>query len=228
MRLIHWPTTARTGEYFIRILESTPASDWWIFLDLDRRSLAGTGALTTEEHGVILAASLIEHGLRGGQAVGLVTQAGGLAWHPPRIGEAHRQEMMRTLALAASGPIRLSALLQQGRRYFRRGPSLVVITAGTDPEWLPDLSTMAHGSATPQIFLLDPDTYPNPGPSSGTARGLADRLAALGLEPNVLGADFFDRPEIRPGTQGRWAWRRAQSSRAVADQRPSDLPWQRL
>lgn len=228
IRLIHWPTTVRTGAFYVRVMESTPASDWWIFLDLDERSLAGRGAVTTEEHGVILAASLIERGLRTGQAVGLVTQAGGLAWHPPRFGEAHRQEMMRTLALAASGPVGLGALLRQARPHLRQGPSLIVVTADTQPDWIVDLAHLAHGRVSPHLFLLDPQSYPDGRPEVPHPDRLANRLAALGLEHSVLGADFFDRPELRPGHQGRWIWRQARSSRAVAESRPADQPWQRV
>jgi uncharacterized protein (DUF58 family) len=223
--MIHWPTSARTENIYVRVLESTPASDWWIFLDLYERSQAGSGGVTTEEHGVILAASMLEKGLRSGQAVGLVTQTGTLAWHPPRFGEAHRQELMRTLALASSGPIDLGALLRQARPYLRQGPSLIVITADTRADWIVDLAHLAHGRVSPYLFVLDPATYPGSQSRVISRDTLANRLISLGLEHTILGADFFDRPELRPGTQGRWIWRKSRSSRAVAESRPADLPW---
>ncbi|HUF39967.1 MAG TPA: DUF58 domain-containing protein [Anaerolineales bacterium] len=227
IRLIHWPTTARTGAYYVRVMESTPASDWWIFLDLDERSLAGSDEVTTEEHGVILAASLLDKGLRTGQAVGLVTQTGALAWHPPRFGETHRQEMMRALALAASGPLSLGDLLRQARPHFRKGPSLIVITADMRPDWIADLAPLAHRRVAPYLFLLDPGSYPGPGPAASSDR-LVKELAGLGLDHTVLEAGFFDRQELRPGRQGRWVWRKTRSSRVVAESRPADQPWKRV
>ena len=36
LRRIHWPTSARRNELFVRIFDRTPASDWWIFLDMSQ------------------------------------------------------------------------------------------------------------------------------------------------------------------------------------------------
>ena len=43
IRLIHWPTTARTNKVFVRLMESAPEGDWWILLDLDQRNMLGKG-----------------------------------------------------------------------------------------------------------------------------------------------------------------------------------------
>ncbi len=65
MRLIHWRTTARLNEPYVRTLEGAPAGDWWIVLDFDRLvQVHGDESETTEELGVILAASLADRGLR--------------------------------------------------------------------------------------------------------------------------------------------------------------------
>jgi hypothetical protein len=135
--------------------------------------------------------------------------------------------MMRTLALACSGPVSLGTLLRQARPQFRRGPSLIVITADMHPGWIVDVASLARSRVAPHLFLLDPDTYPGVRPSAAPDR-LAEELVSLGLDHTVLEAGFFDRPELQPGRQGRWLWRETRSSRAVAESRPADLPWQRV
>jgi uncharacterized protein (DUF58 family) len=69
---IHWRISAHRDALLVRLFDSTPTSNWWIFLDLERRVQAGEGWDSTEEHGVMLAASLTDRGLRAGRAVGLV------------------------------------------------------------------------------------------------------------------------------------------------------------
>lgn len=221
LRMIHWPTTARREALFVRRLDSTPASDWWIILDLDRRVQAGEGVDSTEERGVILAASLVELGLRRGHAVGLVTQAGGLAWHPPRFGEAHRQDLMRTLALAAPGEIPLGPLLASARPAIRGSPSLILVTANLAPDWAGELLGLVRRRLIPTVLLLDAPSSPDPGP-------LVRVLAGQGVDPVLVPAALFDRPEAQPGTQGRWVWVRAASSRAAAQTRPADQPWRKV
>ena len=70
LRMIHWPTSARMGKLFVRTFDGAPAGDWWILLDLEESTLAGSGFNSTEEHAVILAALLADRlgGLRRGAA----------------------------------------------------------------------------------------------------------------------------------------------------------------
>ena len=69
MKLIHWKTTARKNTFHVRQADGTHAGDWWILLDLHRESQVGTGRDSTEEHGVILASSLIAQGLNEDRSV---------------------------------------------------------------------------------------------------------------------------------------------------------------
>ena len=44
LRWIHWRTSARRDALFVQIFDGTPASDWWILLDMNRYVQAGEGA----------------------------------------------------------------------------------------------------------------------------------------------------------------------------------------
>ena len=35
LKAVHWPTSARREALYVRQFEHTPASDWWITLDLN-------------------------------------------------------------------------------------------------------------------------------------------------------------------------------------------------
>ena len=98
LRWVHWPTTARRDELYVRTFESRPSGDWWILLDCDQSVQVGEGEQSTLEHGVILAASLADRGLRQGQAVGLAAHGRELVWHPPRQGDGQRLEILQSLA----------------------------------------------------------------------------------------------------------------------------------
>ncbi len=68
---IHWPTTARLDRLMVKTFDLEPSGDLWIVLDLDAAVQAGDGEESTEEYGVILAASLADKTLRENRAVGL-------------------------------------------------------------------------------------------------------------------------------------------------------------
>lgn len=228
IRMIHWPTTARKDEYFVRILENTPAGDWWIFLDLDIRHHFGEGYSSTEEHGVVLAASLAEAGLLRGNAVGLVTQGNDVTWLPPHFGEAHHQKIMQALALAKSGPITLASLLAQARPAFRQNPSLILITSNLSSDWMVNVLPLIKRRIVPTVLLFDPAQY-SEGVSTRRAReALLGHLEKQGISSALMDPAYFDRPEAQPGTQGRWVWRRTGSNMAVAETAPDNLPWQKV
>jgi uncharacterized protein (DUF58 family) len=237
LRLIHWPTTVRRGDYYVRKLDNTPASDWWIFLDLDARAQAGQGFNSTVEHGVILAASLADRGLRSGHPVGLVTHGAELSWFPPRHGEEHHHSILRALAVAEPGNCTINRLLELARPVFRQNPSLILITANTDPSWIDTMLPLIRRGAVPTVLFLDPDTYePSPtrndqNPSAQTrfpSSIILSVLAELGIARYVIPSQFFDRPEARPGQQGRWDWRKTASNRALLTNTPGDLAWKEL
>lgn len=235
LRLIHWPTTIRRGTYFVRQLDNSPASDWWIFLDLDGQVQAGQGATSTEEHGVILAASLADRGLRAGHPVGLVSHGAELSWLPPRHGEEHHHAILRSLALAKQGDCSLARLFDLARPVFRQNPSLILITSNTNPSWVDTLLPLIRRGAVPTVLFLDPETYPSKaenGASLGASRppssALLSLLGELGISRYVLTCSFFDRPEIRPGQHGKSPWREAASNRAFLADASGSMAWKEV
>ncbi len=97
LKSIHWPTSAKRDALYVRQFEHMPSSDWWIFLDLQGDVQAGSGSASTVEHGIILAASLVDRGIRLGHSVGLVTCGQELVWMPPQRTSGHLMSILRTL-----------------------------------------------------------------------------------------------------------------------------------
>lgn len=224
LRWVHWKTTARRDDLFVRLFDGTPASDWWILLDLDRRHQAGTGLNSTEEHAVMLAASLADRGLRLKRPVGLAANASRLVWETPREGDGQRWQILRALALASPGERPLSEVLARLRTSFGRHSSLILITANVTGDWVEDLLPLLWSGIAPTALLLDPRSFGG----ATYAAPLATSLSGLGIANHVIDRELLDRPEARPGQAGRWEWRVSPTGRAVAIRKPQDLEWRTL
>jgi uncharacterized protein (DUF58 family) len=224
LRWIHWPTSARRDSLFVKLFDGTPAGDWWIFLDLDERVQAGQGQASTEEHGVILAASLADRGLRLGRAVGLVTHGEELVWLPPGEGDGQRWTILRALALADHGSRPLAELLSRVRPRFGERTSLVLITPSLDRRWVEALWPLMQRGAIPTVLLLDPASFGGIGDASRASAMLSD----LGITCYVITRDLLDRPEAQPGRRGEYEWRVTPLGRAVTARNPRELAWKVL
>lgn len=223
-RWIHWPTSARRGELYVRLFESTPAGDVWVCLDLDRRVQLGEGADSTEEHGVILAASLADRELRTGQAVGLVTHGQSLVWLKPEAGPGQRWQILQALALVQAGSVAASELLSRVGPSISQRASLIFITPAVDGDWVPALVPLLRRGVVPTVLLLDPLSF------GGTQTVLATTtlLAQMGVACEVIPRELLDQPATRPGRQGQPEWRVLGTGRAVPLNSVLDTGWRRL
>jgi uncharacterized protein (DUF58 family) len=221
---IHWRSSAHHDSLFVRLFEGTPAGDWWIFLDLDERVQAGEGQASTEEHGVMLAASLADRCLRLGRAAGLVMHGEELVWLPPQGGDGQRWAILRALALVSTGSRPMAELLKRARPRFGERTSLVIITPAKDGDWIEALWPLLRRGTVPTVLLLDSLSFGGTGDTSGVLAVLSD----LGIAHYVITRDLLDRPEARPGQRGRWDWRVSPLGRAVPASRPRDLAWKVL
>ncbi len=223
-RWIHWKTSARRNELFVRLFDGTPSSDWWILLDMDREVQVGEGENSTGEHGVILAASLADRGLRSRRAVGLVAQGDALVWLPPQTGEGHRWEVLRALALLNFGSSPLSEVLARVRPSISQRASIIIITPATKAEWLEDMDPLIRHGVVPTVLLLDPVSFGGTQPVDQAAIALTN----MGIANYVITRDVLDRPEARPGQQGQWAWRALKTGKVAPINRVADTPWRSI
>lgn len=223
-RWIHWRTSARRDALFVRLFDSTPSGDWWIFLDANRAVQVGDGQNSTLEHSIILAASLAERGLRAGHAVGLVAHAAAPVWLPPRLGDEQRWSILRALTLTSEGTHALRDLLARAQSSFRQPASLIVITPDVRTDWIASLVPLLRRGVTPTVLLLDPLSFGG----AVDPRAAAFTLNEMGVTHDVIPRELLDRPELRAGRQGQWEWRIGGTGRAVPMQQPRDLQWKAL
>jgi uncharacterized protein (DUF58 family) len=221
---IHWPTSARKGKLYTRQFDSSPASDWWIFLDLEHLVQVGMGWDSTEEHGVILAASLTDRALRQGKAVGLVAAGKELIWLPPQGDPGQRLNILRALTLVEPGTLSLSQLLKRVSSSFTQGTSLILITPNINGQWIENMLPLKQKGVTPTVLCFDPVSF---GGKESPA-GLQAQLTKFGIRTHIISRELFDQPEARPGQQGAWEWKILGTGRAIAVQRPEDTDWKPL
>ena len=224
LKAIHWPTSARRNALFVRQFEHMPTSDWWIFLDLEQRVQLGSGFESTEEHGIILAASLAHRGLREGHSVGLVMCSPELTWMPPQHSSGYSMGILRALALARPGIRPLSDLLENGQKAVRYGASLIIITSNVQADWAAALLQLVRIGITPTVLLLDPLSFGGTESTSGALALLND----YGIAHHIIQSDLLNRPEASPGKQGKWEWRVLGRGKAVAVRKPADTGWRTL
>jgi uncharacterized protein (DUF58 family) len=212
---IHWRTTARTEDLMVKTFDLEPSGDLWIVLDLDAAVQAGEAAESTEEYGVILAASLSSRTLHQNRAVGLVAYGtigarNGQSAEPlptivlPQKGTAHQWRILQALTTVhAGGNWPLERVLSEMDRNLGRGTTLAVITPSCDPAWVAGLLPPMRRGVAPSVVLLDPVSFGG----SGDADALIRLLADLGVPADriVQGMPFtpiaqhkrIGRPEYR-------------------------------
>jgi uncharacterized protein (DUF58 family) len=223
-RSIHWHTSARRDSLFVRVFDITPSGDWWIVLDLDRAQQAGEGQGSTLEHGIILAASLADRGLRLGRAVGLVADGGEPVWVPARSGETQRWEVLRALTTVTAGTRPFGDLIAHTRSAFHQTTSVVVITPAVDGLWIAPLLSALRLGIVPTVLLLDRQSFGGDGDTC-VAQSM---LAEMGITHFVVNRALLDQPESHAGKRGQWEWRVGGTGRAVAVSEPVDSDWKAL
>ncbi len=221
-RWIHWKTTARREDLFVRLFDGTPSGDWWILLDVNQAVQTGIGENSTEELGIILAASLADRGWRAKRAVGLLANGEELLWLPPRAGAGQRWELLRSLALLSPGQSDLAALLYRVKPALRQHTSIIIITPAVAGDWIAELLPLQHRGVIPTVLLLDPSSFGG----TGSTAGAAQQLTQVGVAHYTITSELLATPEARPG-QGQ-EWQVLGTGKAVPRHQTSDTAWKVL
>lgn len=222
VRLIHWKSTARHAisqngsggieKFFVRQFEDAPAGDWWIVLDLDQAAQLGAGWDATEEHAIILAASLAAQGLSSDHPVGLAINGRDADWIPPRQNEYQLRSLLKALAVASPSPLSLKDYLHRLGPSLGRHCSLLIITPNADVAWTESLLPLMWRGVMPTLFLLDPLSF-----GGQTSTGpVTEIFQSMRIPCHVIPREFLDRPQARPGREGEWEWRISATGKAVA------------
>lgn len=210
---IHWPTTARRNEFFVRNLDPASSGDWWLALDLNVNAHYGQKQDFTLEKVILIASSLADRGLKEKHAVGLIAQGKEAVWVPPLTSAGHRGHILKTLALVNPGTLDLEPLLTRSRRYITGNASLVVITASTTLTWLqPLLLLMRQGVVVTVIYTVIPQTQ-------AAIEANRQILISQGITTHLLESSQITPPPPEDAA-GRWEWQITGLGKAVAVHKP--------
>ncbi|MDA8188268.1 MAG: DUF58 domain-containing protein [Dehalococcoidales bacterium] len=157
---IHWLSTARNGRLMTKEFELDPTSDTWIILDMQQDVHAGSGQESTEEYGVIAAASLATHFLDRNRAVGLIASA---THRETILGDRGTRQMLKILeglaVFRAEGKIPLVEVIAAEASRFGRGTTLVVITPSNDESWCEALRELKYRGVRVATAILEASTF---------------------------------------------------------------------
>ena len=221
LRRIHWRSTAHHDALMSKTFDAEVSGDLWIVLDLDTGVQAGEGEESTEEYGVILAASLADRMLRQNRAVGLVAYGARDAYLVPGRGEGQLWRLLRALALVQAGERRpLATVLTEMRPVLGRQTTVAVITPSADPAWVEALWPLLRQGVAPTAILLDPISFGG----QGDLPPVRSLLARLGIPAQAIrrGYPFRLSPRLHQ-EGGTWEFRTTAMGRAIVVRRPREV-----
>jgi uncharacterized protein (DUF58 family) len=177
---IHWPSTARIGQFMVKEFDLDPTIDVVILLDLDRAAQAGSGDSSTEEYGVTIAASIAGYLLRQQElAVGLSVSGSLEAGLPLDRGERQLDRLLEVLAVVhPQRRVPLAQALAQEQTRIARNTILVMVTPSNELDWPEGLHHLQRRGVRPYVVLLDPSSFDAAIPGNARAH---DALVAAGI-----------------------------------------------
>lgn len=218
MNRIHWRSTARTGKIMVKEFELDPLVDIWLFSDFSADSLyqapglqraappgrpapisAGRNRIpaSTEEYGVVIAASLAKYFIEGERVVGFAAYTPYRQIIQPDRGNRQLTRIFQTLAVARSTSNHsLQQMLSLETPHFSRGTTLMIITSSLDERWIAEAQIMIRRGVRPICVFVDPQTF-DARLSSREIRGML-RLAKIPTLIIGKGDDLAVALEQRP------------------------------
>ncbi len=160
LRRVHWRSSARTGELMVRREEQPFQSRATLFLD--NRSIAhrGTGAASSLEHAVSIAASIGVHLIQRGFTVRLVTAAGEETagqWHEHGALLAETRPLLE--ALAVVGLVSHPHLDMKWLQEAGHSGLLIGVLGSVEDHDRPAFKRMLHSGSTAMAIALDVDGW---------------------------------------------------------------------
>lgn len=156
LRRVHWRSSARVGELMVRREEQPWQSRATLFLDNRKSSHRGSGAASSLEHAVSIAASVAAHLVSRGFVVRLVTASGeepGGSWHERRATATETGPLLESLAVVAE----VSRYQLDTNWLQEAGHSglLIAILGNVADHDKPAFSRMRHSAASTMAVALD-------------------------------------------------------------------------
>ncbi|MEJ2750333.1 MAG: hypothetical protein P8183_20860 [Anaerolineae bacterium] len=171
----------------------------------------------TEEHAVLLAASLAAHALSQNRAVGLAAYGQIPQVVPAGRGQGQQWKILRALALTnADGDVDLSRTLPDVGRLARRGAAAIIITASGQADWIPDILTMKQRGVQSHVILLDRPSFGGEGHSTG----LQQAIRQIGGHAYIIHQGEVGQPQEEQERHGFWEFKVSPSGKVITVRSP--------
>ena len=225
LRHMHWPTTARRSEPFVKVFTPEAASNVWLVPDFDAAVHVGEGESSSEETMVTVAASLAAAMLQQHLSVGMFAASAEETVVLPRQGQAHLWTILQALAPLRAAPERpLESLLAHANALVSGSDLIVVITPSLKPDWVGTLRRVARGrgGGRAEVVLLDPASFVDSPqqPDDQEAEKFLTLLLEHGLPANLLQRDDVRLISGYYGEVSRWEFTVLGTGRALARKTP--------
>ncbi len=163
LRHIHWRTTARRMEPFVKVFSPEAASNVWLVPDFDATAHVGEGADSSQEVMVTVVASLAMALLQQNLSVGVIASAEEETVVLPRQGQAHLWSILQTLAPLHAVPGRpLEDVLARAHGLVGGNDLLILVTPSLSTNWLGALRRISRSRGSrgrAEVILLDPASF---------------------------------------------------------------------
>ncbi|MCA9934470.1 MAG: DUF58 domain-containing protein [Ardenticatenaceae bacterium] len=216
---IHWPTSARRDDLFVREFDLDAAGDVWILLDMQTAVQIGTGIDSTEEQAVLLAAALAARGLSQNRPMGVAGYGRLPQIVSPGRGEGQRWHILQALALVqADSETNLQRALQDLGQRARRGTAVIIITPSNEASWIPDLLALSQRGLQSHVILLDRPSFGG----EGNSVGMRDAIHRFGIDCQIVRQGEIGTPLEEQAQRGFWRFIVTGTGKVVAVSSPQE------
>lgn len=228
LRHIHWRTTARRSDPFVKVFAPEAASRVWLLPDFDASVHAGGGDDSSQERMVTVIASLAAALLQENLSVGLFASAAQETVVLPRQGQPHLWAILQALAplhVVVDKP--LAGVLEQVKPLFTGSDLLIVVTPSLRPDWPAALRQIAFSRGSrgrSEVVLLDAVSFigaiSDTGGISAGAAQFNRMLWEQGITAHVLRREDIRLTSGFYGALSRWEFIVMGTGKAVARRAP--------
>jgi uncharacterized protein (DUF58 family) len=182
LRQIHWRTTARRADPFVKVFAPEAASNIWLVPDFDQAVHIGEGEDSSQEMMVTVIASLAARLLQLNLAVGLLASAEKETVVLPRQGQPHLWPILQAIAPLHTVPDRpLENILSRAHALISGNDLLILVTPSLNLDWVSPLRRISRSRGSrgrAEVILLDLDSFVPPASGNGSKKaGAAGRIA---------------------------------------------------
>ena len=153
---IHWLSSVRHGELYVKEFDLEQAADLWLLLDLERSTQAGPPETSSVETAISAAASIAVHTLGENRAVGMTVSSRRQQHLTPDRGTRVEQKILNLLAnVQADGVQPLAEIVVKTLPQLGRGMTLCIVTGSTEREWGRALASLRRRGIGVIVVLID-------------------------------------------------------------------------